>query len=203
MRTLRPIASFVSWHRRWIGALLAVGAVLLTAQHLSTPPPTTAVVVLTAPVPPGHILTAADVAERQVPPNAVPAEALSSVDAAIGRPVAVGLSPGTIVQASLLATDAVEPGRSVVPILVADSQLRALLRPGNAITLVVVGGESAEVLTTDARVAAMPIHEPGSGLAVATTQTEGLVTVNVPTEQAATIAALGQSRQISIILGGG
>ena len=52
-KALRAVASFVSWHRRAVGALLAASAVLLLAEALTTPLPTVPVVVLQRAVPAG------------------------------------------------------------------------------------------------------------------------------------------------------
>lgn len=205
MRALRHIASFVSWHRRWIGALLAAGSVLLVAQSLAEPPPTTAVVVLATAVEAGHRIEPADVEIREALPGTVPESVFTDAAAAVGRTSAIALAQGTALHPAVLELGhQVEVGRAVVPIAVPDNQLRSLLRPGNPVTLVMVGGEAAEVLTRDARISALPQDDGGGGMfAAASSQSGGLVLVDVPVEQAPTVAALGQSGQLSIILGGG
>ena len=47
-RILTSIASFVSWHRRVVGALLAAAAVLLTVQTLKSPEEPTVTVTVEA-----------------------------------------------------------------------------------------------------------------------------------------------------------
>ena len=49
-RITESLVSFVSWHRRAVGALLAVLAVLTLGHSLALGPPTTAVVMVTAPI---------------------------------------------------------------------------------------------------------------------------------------------------------
>lgn len=204
MRILRDIASFVSWHRRAMGALLAVASVLLLAQSLAAPPsPTVEVVALSADVSPGQQLAAGDLTIAHLPAEGVPDGALTALDDAIGQIAAAGVGKGTVLQPGLLAgAQSVEPGRAVVPIAVRDAQLRALLRPGDRVTLVMVGAETADVLTSDARVSVLPKSAPSSGLSVGSGGAEGLVMVDVPAEQAPTVAALGQGGQLSVILGG-
>ena len=57
-RIATSIVTFVSWHRRAIGALLAAASVLLLAEALRTPVETVDAVVTTAALPAGHTLTA-------------------------------------------------------------------------------------------------------------------------------------------------
>lgn len=205
MRALSHIAAFVSWHRRWIGALLAAGSVLILAQSLAEPPATTPVVILTTAVKAGEPIEATDVTVADALPGTVPGSALTDVAGAVGQRAALALPEGTPLQPSVLERGhQIEQGRAVVPIAVPDPQFRALLRPGDPVTLVMMGGEAAEVLTREARVSALPQEEGGGGMfASASSSSDGLVLVDVPVEQAPTVAALGQSGQLSIILGGG
>ena len=202
-RLLTPIASFVSWHRRAVAALLAALSVVLVAQWLAEPGgPTVSAPVLTGPVAAGHTLTSADVTLTDVPAHLVFSGTPPGIDDVIGQVTAVNLAPGTLLQAGLLATgQGVAPGRAVVPITLPDQALRSLLRPGDPVTLVVTSTESAEVLTRDARVAALPSPPGGSALAVAGAGDDGLVLMDVPADEAAMVAALGQSGQLSVVLG--
>ena len=142
-RAPRAVASFVSWHRRAVGALLAALAVLLLAESLATPPP------------------------------AAPAAA------AAGAPSAD--EPLTVAK-----------GRAVVPIVVADGELRRLLSPGDLISLVSAHGESPGVVTGDARVLALP---------AAASAEHGALLVDVPASSAALVALLGQGGQLGVVLG--
>jgi len=202
-RPLAAIAAFVSWHRRSIGALLAGLSVLGLAHWLAGSDGATVPVLIAATdVPAGHALAAEDLRQATLPVDAVPAGALNDAAAALGATTAVPLSAGTVLQPGLLAgADAVDPGRAVVPIALADPGLRPLLRPGDRITLIVAAAESADVLTGDARVAAVPERVESTGLAVGSSQSD-LLLVDVPAETAPMVAILGQGGQLSIALGG-
>lgn len=201
-RALRAVASFVSWHRRAVGALLAALAVLLLAESLTTPPPTTPAVVLLRAVPAGEAVKAADVRLAALPHEAVPDGALTSPADAVGQTLAVRAGPGTILQPPLFArATAAAKGRAVVPIVIADDTLRDLLRPGDLISLVSTQGESPRVLTGDARVVAFPAPEASGALRVAASTDQGALLVDVPASSAALVALLGQSGQLSVILG--
>lgn len=197
------VAAFVSWHRRAVGALLAALSVLAIAQWLSGPQgPTVPVVVAALEVPAGNSLTADDVRIEYVPRDVVPGGALDSPDEALGRMAAVTLAPGTLLQPALFTTarDAPE-GRSIVPIRLPDPALRTLLGPGDPVTLIVIADEQAEVLTGDARVAGVPESAASTGLGISA-EDDDLVLVEVPNGEAPVVAALGQSGQLSIVLGG-
>lgn len=202
-RLLTPVASFVSWHRRAVAALLAALSVMLVAQWLAEPGgPTVSAPVLARALAAGHTLTSADVTLTDVPAHFAFSGAPPALDDVIGQVTAVDLAAGTLLQAGLLATgQGVAPGRAVVPITLPDQALRSLLRPGDPVTLVVTSTESAEVLTRDARVAALPAPPGGSALAVAGAGDDGLVLMDVPAGEAALVAALGQSGQLSVVLG--
>jgi hypothetical protein len=148
----RAVASFVSWHRRAVGALLAALAVLLLAESLATPPP------------------------------AAPAAA---AECAFGAD-----EPLTVAK-----------GRAVVPIVVADGELRRLLSPGDLISLVSAHGESPGVVTGDARVLALPAAEGSGALRVSASAEHGALLVDVPASSAALFALLGQGGQLGVVLG--
>jgi pilus assembly protein CpaB len=200
---LARIAAFVSWHRRAVAALLAALSVVLVAGWLAEPDgPGVPVPVTAVELAAGHTISSTDVTVKELPAHLLPSGATPTLDQVVGQVTAVGLAPGTLLQAGLLATgQGVAPGRAVVPISLPDDQLRSLLRPGDPVTLVVTAAESAEVLTRDARVAALPAAPGGSALAVAGAGSDGLVLVDVPAAEAPMVAALGQSGQLSVVLG--
>lgn len=202
-RLLTSIASFVSWHRRAVGAILAAGAVLLLATALRTPTPTTAVVVTASDLPAGHTLTSADLTVGQLPPGAVPADAVLSPSDIEGRTTAVPLSAGTILQPGLLGGDhSTAEGSAVVPILVADEGLRAMLRPGDTVSLVAPGPEGLIVVASGARVVALPeAEQAGSQVALASGRQSELILVEVPEAEAGEVASLGQAGEMSVVLG--
>lgn len=202
-RILTPIAAFVSWHRRAVGALLAAAAVLIVATTLQTPTPATPAVVTSTGLAAGHILAESDLALRQVPDEAMPAEAITHLDDAVGRQLIAPVGPGTILQPGLVAADEpAGPGRAVVPIPVPDESLRLLLSPGDRISLVAQGPEGLEVVSRDARVVAQPEGEtPTSQLGSASVRSSGMILVDVDSADAAIVASLGQAGGLSIVLG--
>lgn len=200
---LTTVVHWVSWHRRLVGAVLAGFAVVLLGSALSAPEgPTEPAVVLAAPLPAGHTLTATDVRVAQLPPEVVPDGALTDAESLAGRSTAVALAEGTILQPALLATSSTtEPGRALVPITVRDEGLRTLLKPGDRITLVSAGYEEAQVLTSDARVAVLSTPPAGSPLAIGGGDQGALILVDVPSTQAPLIATLGQDGGLRVVLG--
>lgn len=202
-RLLTPVASFVSWHRRAVAAVLAALSVLLVSSWLAEPDgPMAEVPVITSEVPAGHTLTGEDLSMGEVPAHLIPSGGSLTLDDVVGQVTAVSLASGTLLQPGLLATgQGVAAGRAVVPISLPDDQLRALLRPGDPVTLVVTSAEAAEVLTRDARVAALPEALGGSSLAVAGVGADSLLLLDVPAAQAPAVAVLGQSGQLSVVLG--
>lgn len=191
-RLLDSLVTFISWHRRAVGAILAGLAVLLLAHTLASPGETIPVVVLTEQVPAGHLLTEAQVTRRDMPAEHAPASRLTETSAAAGEATTVDLSPGTVLQPGLLARgDSIAPGRAVVPISVRDDGLRQLLRPGDIVSLVAAGGEAVDVLTRDARVVALPtLASNGSAVEMASARGEEIVLVEVPSDEAPLVAAL-------------
>ena len=197
------IVSFVSWHRRAVAALLAALGVLLFGHALGTDPPRVPTIVVTGFVAAGERLQADDLAIRQVLPESLPEGAIAELESVLGKPAAVSLPPGTVLQTSLISSaSAPGPGRALVPISVRDDGLRQLLQPGDLVSLVSAGAEAAEVICADARVAAAPSPEPGgTAVALAAAQQADLVLVDVPADHAAVVAALGQNGQLSLVIG--
>lgn len=202
-RLLRPLASFISWHRRVVGAALAAIAVLLLAVTLRSPAPSTAVVILTRDRPAGYTLSAADLTVRDLPDTALPASTVDSPTELVGRTLVAGLSEGSIVQPSLLAADhSTRQGRAVVPIGISDEALRSLLSPGDLVSLVAQGPEEPLVVSRDARIVALaPEPDATTQLGSATGRRSAMILVEVAAADAATVASLGQGGGLSLVLG--
>lgn len=199
MRLLHGIASFVSWHRRAVAALLAALCVAGVVSAAQSPPPVEPVLVAARPLPAGHTVGIDDVRLAEAPPELVTPGTLSEVDAALGATTAIALEAGQLVAGStLLSADPAAEGRALVPISVQDPALRSLLEPGTRVSLLVALGERPEVVTDAARVAKLPSVD-GGGLAVSAGS--GMVVVEVPSEVAGDVAALGQSGQLVVVLG--
>lgn len=200
MEILRPVWSFVSWHRRAFAALSAALCVAgIVAAVQAPPPPGKPVVTLARAVTPGTELTAEDLTTADVPDALLTPGMARSPDDVVGAQAAIGLEPGQVVSESmLLRAGTSAEGMSLVPIAINDPELRALLAPGANVSLIVAFGESPEVLTA-ARIATMPGEADGT-VASARSGT-GMVVVEVPKELAPTVATLGQGGQLAVVLG--
>ncbi|MDO5677767.1 MAG: SAF domain-containing protein [Propionibacteriaceae bacterium] len=200
---LTRIASWVSWHRRLAGSALAALAVLMVGAALANPDePTSPAVVAAHPLPAGHIVTEADVRLAHLPPIALPEEAITDVAEVAGRSTAVAVAGGTILQPPLLATShSTDPGRALVPIALRDAGLRALLKPGDQVTLVTTGYDEVTVLTADARVAVLATPPGSSPLSMPSADQGALILMDVPVAEAPLVAALGQEGGLRIVLG--
>ncbi len=199
-RFLDRVAAFVSWHRRIIGALLAASALLLGVEVATAGPPGVQTTVLSSDVEAGQQITQADLATATVAPELASSLTVEDV---VGRSAAVSLRKGTVIHPGMLASSRnVEKGRVLVPVVIDDAALRSILTPGDAISLVMVDSENAEVLTNDARVATLPsASSASSAVGSATSSSSTLILVDVSTAAAPTVAALGQSRRLSVVLG--
>lgn len=195
------LRQFVAWHRRALAAAMAgLGVLLLATQLAPTGTRGTDVVVTTRAVAAGDVLTDADLRVLPLPTQALPDGRLPALDEVVGATAGAGIAGNTVVQTGMLATtpDLAE-GRALVPVAVPDEQLAGLLTPGSLVSLV-HAGESFEVVTDDARVAALPAAAESSGLAVVSASAR-LVLLDVPSRIAPTVAVLGQRGELSVILG--
>lgn len=200
---LTKISHFISWHRRVIAAALALTGVLALAAHLSAPPPeTVAAVTLRHGVAAGSTITTHDVMLRHLPPEAVPEDALTDVEQARGHSAVVTLSANSVLTTALLREhQAAAPGRSWVPIVIQDQGLRSLLTPGRVVTLILAHSEGTDVITDDALIVGLPPAEEQSGPLASPNRTDAIV-VEVPSEVAGNVAALGQQGALSVVLAG-
>lgn len=203
MRILKKISDFVSWHRRGLAAVLAVLAVLSLAAHLTEPPPDqTQVVRVTRQVGAGAPITRGDVEVVAVEGALAPSQALRTLDEVVGQHALTTLTPGTLLQESLLLTShRARPGHSLVPISIQDAGLQALLSPGTLITLALPHAEGADIVTDRAVVMATPPPDAGSNLSP-TVGSTAMILVEVPSGDAIDVAVLGQQATLAVILGG-
>lgn len=201
MKLLQPVVHFINWHRRVVAALCAALCVAgLVSAFGTTAPPTTPVVVLAHAVAAGEELTDDALRVAEVPVSLAPESAVVSANGAVGATAAVTLDEGQLLTSGLLLFgDRAAEGRSLVPILVSDPDLRALLRPGATVSLVLALGDAPEVVSS-ARIATLP-QEAESTIAGARSGT-GMVIVEVPDDVAPVVATLGQGGQLAIVLGG-
>lgn len=202
MKLWQKISSFVSWHRRVVAALAAALCVAGIVGVAQAPPPAgEPVVAARAPIPVGHRLTEDDLTLVDVPPHLITDSALRGLDDAVGAVTAVALDEHQpITGHALLRGGTAEDGRALVPIRVADDDLRSLLIPGTTASLVVALGEAPQVVTNQARVAT-PATQPGGGTLSSAQSSRGMIVVDVPSDVASVVAVLGQSGQLAVVLG--
>ncbi|MGY2873615.1 pilus assembly protein CpaB [Marmoricola sp. URHA0025 HA25] len=190
-------------HRRVLGGSLAALAVWLVFQSASTPPPATEPVWTAAhDLPSGTVLSRGDLARTGFAPGSVPVAAVRSVGAVIGRTLATPLGRGEPITAGhLTGTEGLAgyPGRSAVAVRIPDTDVAALLTPGQRVALVASdpqGGQQPERVADDAAVLAVP--ERGAGAAAGSLGGR-LVVFAVPREEADEVAAAGTTRYLSVV----
>ena len=199
MQLLRRLASFINWHRRVVAALCAAVVVAGIVSVASARPPEGEVVVaLTTDVPAGEALSSQHLTTVRVPSSLLTGRTVRSPDDAVGAHTAVALEAGQVLTKGLLLQGgSVQEGHALVPVAVPDHDLRNLLVPGTAVELVVALGERPEVLG-QARVAALPSAPTSS---VGATKGSSMVLMDVAAELAPSVATLGQSGQLAVVIG--
>lgn len=105
----------------------------------------------------GCEITARDVGWKTLAPTALPATHLQQAEAAVGKTAAVNLSPGTVLQPSLLVENAVEdlrPGEVAFALEVDDPALAGFSKTGQTVEVWSSGSSlDSELLATNVRVA--------------------------------------------------
>lgn len=154
-----------SWPRRALAALLAAAAVGLTS-YLALDRPTAdgvPVLVATATVPVGAVVSADDVEVRRVPAAAVPEGALEGPAAAVGLPAAAVLSVGEVLTSHDVRTGSLLAGRAegelAVWLPLPDPQVAAALSAGDVVD--VRSPVDGRLVVASVRVLAAPA--PGAG----------------------------------------
>lgn len=200
------------WRRRHL--VLAVTVILLgwvVVGELRPPqPPTAPVVVLTRDVPAGATLGPDDLRTMLVPPELAGPQLLSTVDAAVGERLAVGLPQGFPLTGRVLVgpglAQAAAPGQVVVPVRLADAGVGATLRAGDRIDLLAAtadaagGAGGAEVVSAGALVLAVQ-DDAGGGL-LAANGPAPLVFVAVAQGQAPAVVGASAWAPLRVVLAG-
>ncbi len=196
----------LSWHRRKLAAGLAAIAVVAGINAAAPPdPPTSAVVVTARAVPAGRVLEAADLTVVRRPRDQLPDGALADPADVVGRPAVAALPRGqTVTDLTTLSTRQAAPGRSIVPLRLADPDLAALLRPGDVVDVVAADEQSgtATVMARRVRVVTTPNASADPGLLGSDggSGTSGaLCLVEVDQGAAAGLAGAAVHRQLSVI----
>lgn len=203
LRVLDDVHRRVLVHRRLLGAVLAAIAIWLVAQAATAPAPTTTPVWTAAhDLASGTVLTRGDLARTGFAPDSVPAAAIRSAQAVVGRTLATPLGAGEPVTAAHLAGAerlAGYSGRAAVAVRIPDPDVVTLLTPGQRVALVATdpqGGQPPERVAEEAVVLAVPKAgtESGSG-----TLSGRLVVFAVPDDLADRVVSAGTTRYLSVV----
>jgi Flp pilus assembly protein CpaB len=203
LRALDHLRRRLLLHRRLVGASLAALATWLVVQAATAPPPTT-VPVWTAShdLRSGTVLTRADLSRTGFAPGSVPAAAVESPAAVLGRTLATPLGRGEpLTPAHLTGSSALAgyPGRSAVAVRIPDADVVGLLTPGQRVALVATdpqGGRPPEQVADDAVVLVVP---RASGSAGGGALTGRLVVFAVPSAAAGDLAGAATSRYLAVV----
>ncbi len=150
MRISRITELLAGWPRRLLALsclLLAAVSGLHAAQSKSRAAISVSdVVIATHTVAAGATLSAADLRVVQWPTALRPSTALRSVDAGLGRRLAVALETGDVLTAQRLVgadlTAGLPAGMIAAPVTLADSGSASLIRPGDHVDLLSTGSDS-------------------------------------------------------------
>jgi Flp pilus assembly protein CpaB len=185
--------------RRLTAAVLFLLAAGLALQPRHGPPEQRlAVLVAARDLPPGRVLSKADVARREMPADLVPDGALRDVAAAEGRVLGAAARSGeplTDVRFSGPAVASGGAGRASAPVRLADPEVADFLYPGRRVDIVTATTRPghASVLAEDVPVVAVQPaqHDHQQGR---------LIFVGLPEESAATVAAASLTQSVTVTL---
>lgn len=167
---LRQLRRAIAWHRRSIAAAAAVLAVLATvAASANSSGPSVVVLVATRELRAGTFVAAEDVRVSKAPASVTPEGALGRPDEIVGRMLAASVAKGGILtQLSPVSQRVVSAGRTLLPVRLADPDVRKVVRPGDRITLISagVGDSPARVVAEDVLVVALPTQEAEGAFSV-------------------------------------
>jgi Flp pilus assembly protein CpaB len=200
-RRRRRLRRAVLARRRPLAALLAALAVVVGLQAASpAPAPTRGVLVAAHDLDGGLVVGPDDLARSALPPESVPAGAMTEMGQVLGRtttgPVRAGepITDVRLVGASLLDG---YPGRVAAPVRVGDPGAVGLLRIGDRVDVIAAdpqGGSDAVVVAHAVPVLALPRAED-TALA-----SGGLVVLAVGDETARALAEASVSTYLSVVI---
>ncbi|WP_416563635.1 SAF domain-containing protein [Nocardia testacea] len=189
--------------RRVLAALCALAAVALFLRgdpaHARIP-----VVVAARDLPPGHLLTAADLRLASYPPDAAPDGAATDSAPLHGAVLTAALRAGEVltdvrVVGPRLAEAATgRPDARIVPVRLADTAITEILRAGDRVDVVAAGTEDpalAQTLAVDAAVVLVSGPPADSG----NRHAERVVLVAMDARRAAVVAAASLNSALTVI----
>lgn len=195
----RNLARAVSWHRRKLAVLAAVAAVLTGVAAVNPDgPPTLTVVRTRAQLAGGSVVGSGDVELAQVAVADAPAGAATDPAEVVGRRLAASVAEGQVLTGLALLSTRTSgvPGRVIAPLRLADSDIAALLRPGEIVDVVAADQQStrAAVVASGVRVVTIPATPEQDS-----SQTGALVLVEVNPDEATAIARAAVSGALTVI----
>lgn len=192
----------VSWSKRgpFVRRAAALALALLAGMLAVSPQPASdelggqaepgvATVVTTSDLPPGHVLSRADLTVEAIPERVVPDGAqqeLSSLEGrTLGSPVRAGepVTDVRLVSPELTRLTTGDDDHTAVAIYLAEPSIADLLHPGRRVDLVTTDPRGPSVLAEDVPVLALRPDQGAEG------EREQLVMVGLPRPQAAAVAA--------------
>jgi pilus assembly protein CpaB len=200
-RPVHALARAASWHRRKLAVLAALAAVL-TGISAAAPdgPAMITVVKARSQLPGGTVVSAADLVLDRVAASDIPEGALTDPDALIGKTLAAPVAENQILTpltASVVRTS-VSPGHVIAPLRLADTALRALIRPGDVVDVIAAytQAEQAVVVAAGARVVTIPdLPDDRAG----PSPDGALVLIDVDAQTASIVAQAAASSTLSVI----
>lgn len=126
-----------------------------------------AVLVAARELPPGIILTSADLSIREFPADYAAPGSLTSIDDGVGSLTSAPLAAGEPITRTRLVRSGIAfgAGERAVPVRIADEDVVGLIVPGQTIDLLRTARDgSVDVVAQAVRVITVPHGSPGSGL---------------------------------------
>ncbi|HEX8510317.1 MAG TPA: SAF domain-containing protein [Propionibacteriaceae bacterium] len=202
----RALSRAVSWHRRKLAVLAAVGAAL-TGVNAAMPPDPPTVEVLRAAVrlDGGAVLGSRQLVVTRLPVEAVPDGALVDPDAVVGQQLIAPVAKGQV----LTEVNVVSVGRSVrtghvvAPLRLEDTDLAALLKIGDTVDVLAADGEAraAAVVAKAVRVVGLPRPPDPSGIGGSVGSSNGaLLLLDVDSRTATLLAQAAATAKLSVVL---
>jgi pilus assembly protein CpaB len=210
---LRAVVRQATRHRRLLAAGLVAGAVACALSVLApSPPPSVSVLVAARALDAGVQLSADDLHVAQRPAGTSPG-ALTATGPAVGRVLAAPVGAGEALTAERLvgpglAASLTAHGHVAAPVRLADPEVAGLLRPGDVVDVVLAGSATAgsaptaSVVAGNARVVTVVASPGDSVLGTSSGSGGALVVLDVPRDQALSLARAAALGPLSVLLEG-
>lgn len=200
-RRFRSLARAFSWHRRKLAVVAAILAVLTGVAAVNPEgPPTRRVVRATSQLAGGTVIRAGDLELDDIAAAAVPDSAVRDLTDVVGAMLAGPVAEGQVITPLDLLRDrtTLPPGRVIAPLRLADTDLAALLRPGEIVDVVAADAQAARaaVVAAGVRVVTVPAVDSADPTAA---NAGALVLVEVTPAEAAALARAAVSGTLTVI----